>query len=146
MRYPIEITWRNVPKNEKIEALIREKARKLDQISDDIVSCRVIVEKPQKHMKTGRLYQVRVEIAVPRETIISVQEKAGKGERDEKLEHTIRSTFQTAWRHLREHTRKLRGNVKSHPAQETGASTPWLPFEDEYGVIKPAHARELHFD
>ncbi len=145
MKYPVQISWRNVPKIKKIKSLIHEKAKKLDQINDDLISCRVILEKPQKNLKAGRIYQVRVEITVPPETVISVQKDAGKGDKNERLEQIIRNTFQSVWRQLREHTRKRRGNVKYHPMQESSAVVARLFSENGYGFIKTDHGREVYF-
>ncbi len=47
MEQPLQITFRDIPPSEALEADIREKATKLDQFYEKIMTCRVMVEAPQ---------------------------------------------------------------------------------------------------
>ncbi|MBD3379853.1 MAG: hypothetical protein GF408_05255 [Candidatus Omnitrophica bacterium] len=77
MKVPLELSFRDVPHSEEIKQMVREKAAKLDEFCDHLNSCRVAVEKTQKHQDTGNPYRVRLdmtiapghEIAVRRETL-----------------------------------------------------------------------------
>ena len=46
MKQPLQITFRDIPHSDALEAEIRDKAGKLDQFYDRIMACRVIVESP----------------------------------------------------------------------------------------------------
>lgn len=59
MEIPIKITYRNVPKSEKIERLIHKNAEKLERICHYITACRVAIEKRHEHQKFGNSYRVR---------------------------------------------------------------------------------------
>ena len=65
MKQPLEITFRDVPHSDALEADIRDKAGKLDQFYDRIMACRVMVEAPHSHHHKGNLYHVRIDLTVP---------------------------------------------------------------------------------
>jgi ribosomal subunit interface protein len=65
MKSPLQITFLGMQHSDAVEAAVREKVTKLEQVSRDIVSCRVDVELPQKHQSQGRLFSVRVHLTVP---------------------------------------------------------------------------------
>ena len=52
MQVPVQITFRDIPSSDAIEARIHEETEKLEKIYDNITSCRVIIEslpsQPQK--------------------------------------------------------------------------------------------------
>ena len=48
MKIPMQITIRDVEHSEMLEAHIRDKAKKLDEFFDHIMSCSVVVEMPHK--------------------------------------------------------------------------------------------------
>jgi hypothetical protein len=48
-----------------IEANIREKAAKFDELYDRVMSCHVIVEAPHRHHHKGKAYQVCIYLTVP---------------------------------------------------------------------------------
>ena len=118
MKVPLEISYRDIQKTEEIEDLIHEKCAKLEQVCDCISSCRVAIEKPQEHQRTGNPYQVRLDITVPPGHELVVKREVGKGEMHEELTSVIRKVFSTARHKLKKLTEKQRGEVKFHPVQE----------------------------
>jgi hypothetical protein len=68
MQVPLNMTFRNVRKSADLEALIRKQARKLERVCSHLVSCRIAVEKPQAHQKSGNPFRVRVDVTCPRRT------------------------------------------------------------------------------
>ena len=67
MKLPIQITFRNLPHSDLIEAMIREEAQKLDSYYDRIVRCQVVVDIPHRHHLEGNPYTVRIDVTVPGE-------------------------------------------------------------------------------
>jgi ribosome-associated translation inhibitor RaiA len=65
MLLPLQIDYRDVENVPEIDELIRKKAAHLEKICDHINSCRVIVEKVEKHTRTHQQYHVRLDIRVP---------------------------------------------------------------------------------
>lgn len=54
MQIPLQITIRDVAPSAELEAHIRDKAKKLEEFFDHIMSCRVVVEMPHKHHHQGK--------------------------------------------------------------------------------------------
>ncbi len=102
MKLPLQITSRNVSLSENAEQSIREKAAKLDQFYDHIMSCRVLVESPHRHQQRGNHYNVRLDITVPGSEIVI------KREENEDLYLAIRDAFDAAQRKVKEHSAKLK--------------------------------------
>jgi ribosome-associated translation inhibitor RaiA len=62
---PLELSFRNVEKTEHLDALIRDHADKLEKFHPHITSCRVAVEQPHEHQRSGNPYRVRLDVRVP---------------------------------------------------------------------------------
>ena len=71
MQIPLQVTIRDVPHSEAVDAHVREKAAKLEEFSGHIISCRVVVEMPHKHTHQGRQFNVRIDIGVPGSEIVA---------------------------------------------------------------------------
>ena len=97
MRLPLQITARDIELTEAIETAVRKKAEKLDQFSDRIMACRVVIECPHKHQHKGVLYNVRIDLTVPGAELVV------KREPNEDLYVALRDAFDAAARQLREH-------------------------------------------
>ena len=65
MQIPLQISFRNMDPSPAVEAIVREKAAKLDRFFDRIVSCDVTIEAPHRHHHKGKLYKVRIDIGIP---------------------------------------------------------------------------------
>jgi ribosome-associated translation inhibitor RaiA/cold shock CspA family protein len=138
MKIPLQVTFRNMQHSAVIEASINEKAFKLDRFYDRIMSCRVVVEAPQRRHHQGNLYSVRIDITVPgKELAVSRQEDAD-------AYVAVRDAFDAAVRLLEEHGRQARGSVKAHAEPPTGRIIRIFP-ESDYGFIKTSDEREIYF-
>lgn len=143
MKLPLEITFRDVPQSEFIEAKIREKAAKLDRFYDHIMGCRVIVETPHSHHRKGQLYHVIVDITVPEgELVVNRAPKDHHAHEDVYV--AIRDAFNAASRRLQDYARKRRGDVKHHETPPHGSISNLLPEEDS-GWITTPDGREIYF-
>jgi cold shock CspA family protein/ribosome-associated translation inhibitor RaiA len=145
MQVPLTVTFRNVNKNAAIEDLIRNQAAKLERVCDHIVSCRVAVEKPQEHQKSGNPFRVRIDVTVPPEHELVVTREAGEGDLHEQLRTVIRDAFGAMRRRLRKLVEKQHGDVKTHPAQDVGGLVTRLFREQGYGFIKSMDGQEVYF-
>jgi ribosomal subunit interface protein len=113
MQQPLEITFRGVPPSEAVETRIREKAAKLEQFCDSIISCKVAVEAEHHHQHQGNLYHVRVDLNVPNKHIVVSREHHDR-QAYEDVYVALRDAFDAAKRQLEEHVRIQRGEVKRH--------------------------------
>lgn len=65
MILPLQISFRNMKPSEAVEARVREEVAKLETFYKGIMHCRVVVELPHRHHKSGDLYHVRIDMTVP---------------------------------------------------------------------------------
>jgi ribosomal subunit interface protein len=138
MKLTPQITLKNVPHSEAVEARIRDKMAKLDQFYDRIMGCRVAVEESQRRHHQGKLFSVHVGITVPgKELVVNKVE-------NEDLYVAVRDAFDAAKRQLEEHSRKQRGDVKTHIEPPRGRVAKLFPF-DGYGFIQTGDGREIYF-
>jgi ribosomal subunit interface protein len=113
MRIPLQITIRDIEHSEALETRIREKAHKLDEFFNHIMSCRVVVEMPHKHHHQGKQFNVRIDIGVPGSEIVVNRDHA------EDIYVALRDAFSAAKRQLEDYARKVRGDVKTHEPRRT---------------------------
>lgn len=111
MQIPLQITIRDVEQSDALETHIREKAEKLDDFFNHIMSCRVVVEMPHKHHSQGKHFNVRIDIGVAGGEIVVNRDKA------EDVYVALRDAFDAAKRQVQEYARKIRGEVKKHESR-----------------------------
>ena len=138
MQTPIQITFRDVPRSDELEAHIRQKAEKLEEFHSRIISCRVTVEELRKHHHQGRHFRVRIDLRVPGKEIVA------NHYHHEDVYVALRDAFDAVKRQLEEVAREMRGDVKAHVVSQHGKVA--RLFTDEgYGFIETADGRELYF-
>jgi hypothetical protein len=71
----LQVTFRNIDASPAVEAKIRERARELEQFFDRIVSCRVVIEAPNRR-RHGDLFHIRVDLKVPGKEIVVKRDPA----------------------------------------------------------------------
>lgn len=145
MQVPLEVTYRDVPHTEAIEALVQEKVAKLERFCDHINSCHIAIEKVHDHPRSGSPYRVRIDLKVPPGHELVADQNPGQGTQYEPLEAVIRDAFEAAERQLKELNQRQQQHVKTHPMQETtGIVTKLLP-EKDYGFLKTFEDQEVYF-
>ena len=77
MKLPLQIAFRNTDPSPDLEAAVRRRAEGLDRFCDHVMGCRVVIDVPHKHHKTGNQYHVRLDITVPGEELV-VNREAGE--------------------------------------------------------------------
>ena len=113
MQIPLQVTLKDMPQSEAVESRIREKAEKLGRFYDRIISCRVVVESPQRHQHQGKLYSVRIDLTVPGAELVANRAQ------DEDIYVAVRNAFVAITRQLEDFARRQRGEVKTHSAPGT---------------------------
>ena len=143
MEQPVQITFRDIPRSDALEADIREKAAKLDQFYEKIMACRVIVEAPHGHHHKGKLYHVRIDLTVPRGELI-VKRGPSDHHAHEDPYVAVRDAFKAARRQLQDYARKQRGEIKTHEPPPHGTISEIIPMQD-FGWILSSDGREIYF-
>lgn len=138
MKVPLEISSRNIDLSTEMEQLIHEKAAKLNNFHDGIISCRVMVEVPHRSQRKGVFYNVRIDLTVPGGDVVV------KREPGEDLYITICNAFDVAERQLKGFAEKQRGDVKRRETKPVGRVVRIFP-EDGYGFLENTEGHEVYF-
>jgi len=161
MKLPIQISFHNLPHDDRIEAMIRKEAAKLDSFYERIMRCQVVVDIPHRHRVWGNPYNIRIDITVPGEEIVvnrepslhSAQQDVNAEQWSKSVEGriahkyaavAIRDAFGTARRLLQDFARRRRGEVKSH-SPEARARVIRLVHDEPYGFLLTPDGREIYF-
>lgn len=126
MKQPLEVTFRDMPRSEAVEAKIREKAAKLDKFYEHIMACHVVISAPHSHHKQGNLFHVAIDLTVPNGEIV-VNRDAKENHAHEDAYVAIRDAFDAARRQLQDFARKQRGDVKTHESPPQGTVSEIIP-------------------
>jgi ribosomal subunit interface protein len=143
MESPLEITFRNLDHSDAVEAKVREKVTKLEQVYGRITSCRVMIEALNRQHIKGNLFHVTIEVGVPGKQVV-VDRNSGKNQAHEDIYVALRDAFNAARRRLEDHSHKRSGHVKSHEVPPHGKVVRLNGFEG-YGFIETSDGREIYF-
>lgn len=160
MTLPIQITFRNIEPSERIEAVVRKEAAKLEKFYSGIMSCRVALEVPEHRRRYGGLYRVRIDLGVPGGELVIKNEpnlhRSLQAEEQPKtakqleintphkhVQVAIRDAFRLARRQLEEYARRQRRDVKTHESER--ARVVELFPRKGYGFLETADGRQLYF-
>ena len=141
MQIPLQINFRDMDPSPAVEARVREKAALLERFHDRIVGCRVVIEERNRHQHKGKLYNVRIEIRVPGSDIF-VGHVGPQDHAHEDVYVAIRDAFDVAIRRLEDHTRRRRGDVKTH---ETPPHGKIVRLYSDHGFIETSDSQEIYF-
>jgi ribosomal subunit interface protein len=106
MQLPLQITVRDIPHSPALDALIRDKAAKLEAMHSRITSCRVVVGSEGKHRSQGRAIAVSVDLRIPDHEIVVTREH------HEDAYAAVREAFDDAGRQLQALVKRERDAAK----------------------------------
>lgn len=70
---PVEVVFLKMRRLRNAEDRIREKAQELPSVYPRLEGCRVVVEVPHRHVRGGKRFHVRVEMALPNRADVVVE-------------------------------------------------------------------------
>ena len=106
MQIPLQVSFRDISHSDAVEDRIREKVDKLEQYTDKIISCRVVVEAPHRQHTKGKLYHIRVDLALPGEELVVARDPDDHAHEDVYI--AIRDAFEAVRRQLKKSLRQKR--------------------------------------
>jgi ribosome-associated translation inhibitor RaiA len=119
MQNPLNITFRNLDHNLRIETVILGKFENVKKISSNVTKCHVILEKLSKHHQSANTACVLIDLKVPHINDIIVSEKCSEDEAS-LITATIK-TFKRVKTLLREEVARIREHNRI-PKNENFAS------------------------
>ena len=111
MTIPVQITFRHMESSQSVETRVRELASHLGVFSDRITSCRVVVDSPHRHHHQGKVFNVKVQLALPGEDVVVDMERPLR-DGHEDVYVVIRDAFDAAKRQLQQRMSGLRNEEK----------------------------------
>jgi len=100
MAAQLQITVRDMPHSEALEARVRRQMAGLERIYPRITSVHITMEAPHHHMRSGNQFSVKLDIRVPGGEIVVNRDHA------EDAYVALRDAFQAARRQLIEHAER----------------------------------------
>jgi ribosomal subunit interface protein len=143
MEQPLKITFRGLDATPAIEDKIRERAERLERYYDGIIGCHVTIETPHRHHHKGKLYNVRIDLAVKGGELL-VRRDPAEHHAHEDLYVAIRDAFDAARRRLQDHARRQRREVKASEPPPRARVARLFPAEG-YGFLETPDHREIYF-
>lgn len=113
MSKPLEISFRNIDWSDAVSDKVNEKFAKLEALSDQIISCHVIIEALNKNKNKGNLFSVSIDLMVPNQKLV-VSHASHKDHGHEDVYVAMRDSFDALTKQLETYIDKRRNNVKHH--------------------------------
>jgi cold shock CspA family protein len=126
-----------------LEAMIADRAEKLDKFAGHIMSCRVVIEPAGRHRLHGQQYEVHIDITLPEGEVVSSREPSKHKEYKE-IAVAIRDAFDSARRELEDYVRLQRGAVKAHVRPPHARVSKLMPDQNCGFLITP-DGGEIYF-
>jgi ribosome-associated translation inhibitor RaiA len=109
MQTPLDITFRGMETSTAAEASIERWVERLERDVDRILRCSVVVEVPHRKQRQGKMFHVRIQLAIPGH-VIEVSHDPGRDD----LYVAISDAFRAAHGQLLDAMAIRRGDVKLH--------------------------------
>jgi len=122
----VSIHFHGIEKSAALEELVRQKLRKLAQHFGRITSCRVVLEAPHRTPRKPKVFQIKIELGVPRRRPIVICHERVGGHAHAELPLVVRASFDAAVRRLDDMSRR----ISNRPRLERGRRRPRRPAGD----------------
>src|SRR5215813_6021698 len=120
MRTPVEIHFHGIEKSAAIEERVREKMSKLDKHFGRMTRFRVVLEAPHRSPQKPTVFQIKIEISLPRRQPIVVCHEREGSHANEELPLAIRDAFEAALRKVD----AMGSKIGARPKLERGRRRP----------------------
>lgn len=145
MQRPLQVTFQDIPVDQRARELIEEKVAKLEMLSTGLQGVRVVVTSPHQRHRARNRYHVRVELTLAGRELVTSREH-GNHPDTENLFVAIRDAFRAAERQL-DGFRKNRAEAArhAHPRKPMGRIVRLFPYEG-FGFLLTEDGREVYFE
>jgi cold shock CspA family protein len=116
MQVPIEMSFRDLSEQQIEDArrVIDRQSAKLDELAGDIIACRIAVDRPQRHQRTGCDYRARIEVTMPPGHTLVVTQEPGDNRPLTPMRRVLRRAFDAMRRQVKDLKQRRRADVKTH--------------------------------
>jgi len=143
MQVPLELTYNDLPRSQWIDDYVEERINRLERMCDDLIACRVAIEREQHHHHKGNPYRARIELTLPPKKDLVADKQGTVEDPQVQLRPIIRKAFEALEKQLKKEMERRRGDVKTHVAPH--AFVVRLFPEQGFGFIKSPEGGEEYF-
>lgn len=104
MKLPLQLSFKNLERDQQITELIKQKAEKLDRLCPDVIQCHVTVAIPHRSRRTGNLFDVTIDISLPGKEVAVSHESQDEIENKD-IRHVLKVAFDAAYRQVEDYSR-----------------------------------------
>jgi putative sigma-54 modulation protein len=129
MSTPVEIHFHGIEKSEAIKERVRWKVSKLEKHFGRMTRCRVVLEAPHRSPTKPKVYQIKIEVSLPRQQPIVVSHEREGSHASEELLLALRDAFEAALRkvdgvasRITARSKLERGRRRPRPSVPDGAA------------------------
>ncbi|WP_136064077.1 HPF/RaiA family ribosome-associated protein [Modicisalibacter radicis] len=149
MQVPLEITYNHISRSEWIDEYVKSRVEKLEQFSDNIVSCRFTIEQTQNPHRTGNPYRAHVSVSLPAKRELVAEKTDTVTDMHVQLRPIIKHAFEAMEKQLKKENGKREAR-KGKRSEGDGVAPPVATvvrvFEEEgYGFLKNLSGEEIYF-
>lgn len=123
----VEIHFHGIEKSQAVEDKVRAKVAKLEKHFGRMTRCRVVLEAPHRSPQKPKVYQIKIEIAVPRRKPVVICHEREGPHAGEELQLAIRDAFESALRKVDGVATKLTQRSKLERGRRRPAATAPTP-------------------
>jgi ribosome-associated translation inhibitor RaiA/cold shock CspA family protein len=139
----VEISWKGLDATPDIESRVAARVARLEKISGRLTSCRVAIDAPHQHHRTGNLYEVRIEARGPMAVFV-VDRDPGDHFAHKDLHVAVRDAFDAIERQIKRWNQTHGGRPESHVEPLRGRIDSLDPGRD-CGQIMMTDGRLVYF-
>lgn len=137
MKVPLETNYKDVKQSNEVSAYIKNRVNKLEQFSERIIKCRVLIEKVSQNNQP--MFNTRITLSIPQFELTTHNNVT------ENMYKSIHNAFNRIQRQLEDHHHTMEGFVKHHDAPSIG-TVRRLFNHDEFGFIECLDGSEYYFN
>ena len=112
MQVPLQVTFRDLPVSDAVEAACWAEAAKLERAFPRLTSCRVVIAVPHHRRRRGNRFDVRVDIGLPGAEL-AVSRAAPRRRGGEDVLEAVREAFALARRRLDDYVDRRRDQARA---------------------------------
>ena len=145
MNVPLEISYRDIERSDVIDNIVNGEVTISRKCATTFSSCRVSIERPQKHIKSGSPYRVRIDVTGSPRARDRFEAGTGPG-RDARGALDRRDhAFDGARRQVKELSERQDKDVKRNREPQVNAIVEAVYPEQGYGFLKTLEGRDVYF-
>lgn len=140
-----QIDFHQMESSAALTARIEQHIGSLEKRFGRITACRIVVTGPGGRHKNGGLYEVHIDLTLPRGLRVAVNRLNQGDERRADVNFAVDNAFKRARRQLLDRARRLQGSVKHHEEESKIGTVIRLDPSGEYGFIASSSGDEVYF-